>query len=337
MRGRQPRCVRSSGPSRAHLAAVLLAALFHATSVAAAPIVATWRATPLAEVAAALGPLLGRPVVVDRRIDPTTPVTLVADGREAGEVLEELARLSSSEVVVLRESVRLAVPGSRRPLQAAEEARATELQQATADLRRRLSSRSPASWPAGSSPGPLITGIAAENGLTIRGLDRLPHDHLRSQSLPPTSLAATLDLLLAGFDLRAAINGTGLEVVPIDPQGIPRRPPQLPAGSRPQPAGAPSATRFSLEAAAPLEELLKAVATQAGLTLRLDAARLKELGIDPGTVVRVQVMDVTRDQLLDRLTAPVGLSWTIDETVLVVTGRSSPSEARRADDERRRD
>lgn len=337
MRKRQPRCERSPGSSRTLVAVVLVAALLPATSAAAAPIVATWRATPLAEVAAALGPLLGRPVVVDRRIDPTTPVTLVADGRDAGEVLAELARLSGSEVVVLRESVRLAVPGSRSPLQAAEEARGSELQQATADVRRLLSSRSPAAWPAGSSPGPLISAMAAENGLTIRGLDRLPHDHLRSQSLPPTSLAATLDLLLAGFDLRATITGTGLEVVPIDPQGVPRRPPQLPAGSRSQPAGSPPATRFTLEAAAPLEELLTAVATQTGLTLRLDAARLKELGIDPATVVRVQVADVTRDQLLDRLTAPVGLSWTIDGTTLVVTARSSPSEARRADDERPRD
>lgn len=290
-------------------------------------IVATWRGLAVGELAAALPPLIGRPVVLDARVDPTTPITLVADGLTPEQLLNELAEQTGAEVVILRESVRLAPAGRRAALQAAEEQRTEELRSASGDLRRSLAKRQPPAWPPAATPRDLLKAAATAAGTTITGLDQVPHDHLRKTPLPEMTTAAALDLLLASYDLRSAITPAGLKVVPLDPQAQPRKPPQLPALATAQRDRMPenASTRFTLEAAAPLDQLLTAIATQAGLTLQLDTAALKDAGIDPATIVRVAVKDASLPELLDAVTTPHEIRWTRTGKVLAVTASSRPS------------
>jgi hypothetical protein len=289
----------------------------------------TWQGVGLAQLAESLTDMLGRPLVLDCRIDPTTPITLNGSGLEAEQLLAALAERSRAEVVILRESVRLAPPGRRAALQAAEEARAAEIAKAPARLRRPLAERQAAAWPAGTTPRELVSQLAADAAAPLAGLDSIPHDHLRGFSGPPMSRGAILDLVLAGYDLRAAVTESGLEIVRLDPKAEPATPPRLdPPAKPPAEAMADAAnTRFTLEAAAPLDQLLAAIAAQTGLTLEIDEESLNRRGIDPRRVVRVQVEKATREQLLDAITEPLGLAWTITDTKLTISAGSSPPAA----------
>ncbi len=309
--------------------ALLAASMGAGPRAAAAAVAGTWQRVPLGSVAQALPPLVGRPVVLDSRVDPTTPITLTADGLSPADMLERLGKGSGSEVVVLRESVRLAPAGRRAALQAAEEIRAAELQAAEPRWQKALARRQAGGWAAAATPRDVITHLVESAGGTLRGLELVPHDHLRGLELPAMSRAAQLDLLLASYDLRAAIRPAGVEVVRLDPQARPQRPPQL-NPPPPQPRDAMAAAGesvFTLEAAAPLQQLLAAICNQTGLTLRLDAASLQTAGITADRIVRVNVREASRDELFDAIAKPLGLHWRIDVDVLVVTAATTPSAA----------
>lgn len=319
--------------------AVLAASVGAGPRAAAAAVAGTWQGVPLANVAQALPPLVGRPVVLDGRVDPTTPMTLAADGLSPADLLERLGQDSGSEVVVLRESVRLAPPGRRAALQAAEEARAAELKAAEPGWRNALAHRQPGGWAAAATPRDVVATLVASAGGTLRGLDLVPHDHLRELTLPAMSRAAQLDLLLASYDLRAAIMPTGIDVVRLDPKASPQQPPQLDAlrTQRRDTMAEAGVPVFTLEAAAPLQQLLAAICKQTGLTLRLDQPSLHNKGIAADRIVRVTVRDASREQLLNAIAEPLGLHWQIDGDVLVVTAATTPSAAEPAGGEPLRD
>ncbi|NBX30946.1 hypothetical protein EBR04_10985, partial [bacterium] len=57
---------------------------------------------------------------------------------------------------------------------------------------------------------------------------------------------------------------------------------------------------------------------QLGLTGRIDRESLAARGILPGEIVRIEVRDVTRDELFDAVVAPLGLRWRIDGDQLTI-------------------
>jgi hypothetical protein len=199
------------------------------------------------------------------------------------------------------------------------------------------------SWPAGARPRDLLAATTAQAGIAVTGIDTVPHDHLPAMSLPEMTLAERLDLLLAAFDLRvdwqaapAKAGGqsspiaTGM-IIAID-AGLPpatrggeTTAAKLP-GRRPSPKPTPAADQhtFSLKVAAPLEELLAAIAVRLGLTLDLDRESLKRAGIAKTEIVRASVKDASRDQLLDNILDPLALDWTINNGTLRVFAVPKP-------------
>jgi hypothetical protein len=95
---------------------------------------------------------------------------------------------------------------------------------------------------------------------------------------------------------------------------------------RPSPKPTPAADQhtFSLKVAAPLEELLAAIAVRLGLTLDLDRESLKRAGIAQTEIVRASVKDASRDQLLDDILDPLALDWTINNGTLRVFAVPKP-------------
>jgi hypothetical protein len=63
---------------------------------------------------------------------------------------------------------------------------------------------------------------------------------------------------------------------------------------------------------APLEEILTALAGQFRLELELDRDSLRARGISPREIIRADVRDASREQLLNRVLGPVGLAWRIE-------------------------
>lgn len=292
---------------------------------------ASWTALPLRAWAERAGEIAGMPVILDRRIDPDTPVTLDCRGEPLRDVLDRVAAAANARVDVLRSSVRIVprqLAGLAENAERAREELMTRLPQAR---RRAAAARRGWTWPAAARPRDLLAAAAGEAGLEIAGLDGVPHDHFPAAALPPLSLAERFDLVLAHFDRRldwhadpaAAAAAT---VVPIDsaPQvaskpSSPSRPPA--SDSRPPPRRPPAGTSrdvFTLRLEAPLDQALAAVAGRLGLTLDLDAESLRARGIAPGEIVRAEVRNASRDELLRAILEPLALEWRIDGQTLRV-------------------
>jgi len=308
------------------LAAVLAAPAAHGADALARglaiPVTAAWKGLPLRAAADRLSEIGGVAIVVDRRIDPGSLVTLDAGGEELAAVLTRVAAAAGGEAVAYAGHVRLVPCGRGAALAAAEKLRAVELHRLPARFRTAALARRETSWPDGAVPHELVGAVAAEAGIVIAGLDALPHDHFPAARLPPLPLADRVDLLLAHFDRRVGWKprtpgGEGAAVFPVvaisaaDDAATVGPPPARPSAGSAARAG-PTATTYTLTVAAPLEELLATLARRFALTLDLDRPGLARIGVAPGEIVRLEVRDASRDQLLDAILGPRGLAWRIE-------------------------
>lgn len=288
---------------------------------ASAPVKAAWSAIPLRDVAGQLARLSGMPVIIDRRVDPTTPISFEADGESADAVIAGVAAEAGAESARLRSLVRIG-PGSHLDrCVAGEKARIREIARLPAPDRKLLDAAAAWAWPAGSRPRDLVEAAAVESGVTIDGLDGIPHDHFQAFEGASMPLADRLDMVLAHFDLRVAwARDPGGKkphgrIVPLPDATEPRA-----AGDTPSRSALPSRGRqvYTLQLAAPLDEALAAVTKQLGLSLAIDSASLEAQGISPREIVRVNVRSATRDELVAALVTPLSLSWRIEQDTLQV-------------------
>lgn len=335
--------VRHRAPTR--FIAPLLVAVLAAPALAASdpldtPVRASWTGVPLRDWADRAAGIAGRPVVVDRRIDPTVPVTLACHGEPLRAVLDRVAAIAGAEVEVLAATIRLVPKTAAGLAGSAEASREADMPRLPAALRRTLQARAAWEWPAAARPRDLVATAASAAGITVAGLETIPHDHFAAASLPPLSLADRLDLVLAHFDRRIAWSGTAGTVVASEREAAPAKPrtagSETPPSPRPRP-GKPDRgggrETFSLRVEAPFDQAVAAIASRLGLEPSIDEASLAARGIAPGEIVRVDVRDASRDGLLDSLVQPLGLSWTIDDGRLRVSapaadgGPSTRSEA----------
>ena len=169
-------------------------------------------------------------------------------------------------------------------------------------------------WDAGAEPGATLARLAADTGVRLEGLDRVPHDQLAAFRLPPLPVAERIDLLLAHYDLRAAWTADGGAVVPaVERTAVDESAPVRTAVEpHRRPSEPPAEERHTLRLEAPLDQAIAALARRFALVPEIDAASLAARGIAAGEIVRVRVEDVTRDELFDAVVAPLGLAWTID-------------------------
>lgn len=287
-----------------------------------AAVQATWTRVPLGDWVRRISSLAGKPVILDRRIDPERLVTRTARGEPLRDVIQAVAKEAGAASEELPGAIRLAPAAVAARDAAAAADRARRLAALPAAQRKPLLASAAWSWPAGARPRDLVAASLTAAGLAVEGLDAIPHDHFPAADLPPLPLAERLDLVLAHYDLRivwAADRGrvTG-RIVPVDaeisagpagksgsaePTTSPRRPPSRTVTVRDE---------FTLRLEAPLDQALAAIAGRLGLELELDQASLAARGIAPGEIVRADVEKASRDRLLDAVLQPVGLQWKIE-------------------------
>jgi hypothetical protein len=283
-----------------------------------ASVQAAWTGLPRREWAASVSRIAGIPVILDRRIDPTTPVSLECHGDRLGDVLKHVADTGDADVVLLASTIRIVPRSMAGRAVAAEEARVTELAALPVRARGTATARAAWTWPAAARPRDLVADLAAAAGLDIASIETIPHDHLPAASLPPLSLAERLDLVLAHYDQRVSWLAEGPAVVaitaPTAAPGVVRRP-SAAAGPQSRRPGKTVTVRdvFSLRLEAPLDQALTAIAGRLALPLTIDTASLTARGIAVGEIVRVDVKGVTRDALLDAVVAPLDLAWSITD------------------------
>ena len=311
-------------------------------------VTATWSGIGLREWAGRVSETAGLPVLVDRRLDPDTTIRLECRDEPLLDVLDRVAAVANGEVATLRSSVVIVPLGLATVVARAEKARESRVAALPTRQRSVLDRQMPWQWPAGARPRDLVAAATTKAGITLEGTALVPHDHLPATSLADLTLAEGLDLLLTAYDLRVdwqasrAAAGSPASRVPtgriiaID-TGLPPaaatattgtptaaepaagKPPRRPSPDRRKPAT--DKQTFSLQVAAPLEELLTVIATRLGLKLDLDRESLTRAGIAPREIVRATVKDATRDELLDAILSPLTLQWTINDDTLRVFGR----------------
>jgi hypothetical protein len=192
----------------------------------AVPVQASWVRLPLRDWADRVTALAGRPIIVDRRLDPDQLVTCTARGESLRDLLDRVANSAGARVEELAATIRI-VPTAAAGLasQADRDTRA-RLARMPARSRAVLAERQPWRWPSGARPRELVADAADEAGVVIEGLDQIPHDHFPSLSLPPLSLAERLDLVLAHFDRRvewtAVAGDLRGRIIPLDQGTAPR-------------------------------------------------------------------------------------------------------------------
>ncbi|MFM7520875.1 MAG: hypothetical protein ACKO9B_10450 [Planctomycetota bacterium] len=304
------------------------------------PVSGAWTAVPVADLARTLAERCGRPVIIDRRVDRTIAVDLAADDEPIASLLARLAAAAGARAVSLEAVIVFLPPADALPVAAAERRRERDIRALPGALRRQALAAAPWSWPDGAVPRDLVRDEAAAAGIALVGIDDVPHDHFRAAALPPLPLAERLDLILRQFDRRVDWStlpadstarplrlpivalGDGLEPTGRD---RPPREPLRPSGER-RPAAArdPAHDRFTLRAEAPLGELLAAVSARLRLELVLDDAALAAAGVPRGRIVRVDVRDATRGELLDAILGPLGLQSRIVEKRLEVGAAGKP-------------
>jgi hypothetical protein len=296
----------------------------------AVPVTVTWAGLPLRHVAARLAEIGGIAVVVDRRLDPDTTITLDVAAEPLDDVLARVADAARAELAFYAGHVRLVPRGGAAALTAAERSRASELRAAAASLRAIAGNTAAWSWADGAVPHDLLATAAAEADIVLDGLDALPHDHVPAARLPALTLADRLDLLLAHFDRRVAWRPrpgprhepVALAVIPLPTASMsPPAAPERKAVRRPATAAPPTPgpATYTLTVAAPLDELLTTLARRFGLALDLDRTALARAGVAPAEIVRLELKDVSREQLLDAVCTPRGLTWRIERDTLAIS------------------
>ena len=310
------------------------------------PVQATFQRIPLARLVSKLSIISDGIVILDHQIDPTQHITLACQGESLRTVLWRLADETETEIAVLESSVWITPFGKASQLEQADRNRQRALRQLPVTTQKQLSTQRPLQWQAGQQPASLImdllaqptttgqpttSGQPATTGLTITtdGLpEGIPHDHLAAQTIPPLTLPEQLDLIAMQYDQqllwsRGSESPSTLVVTPapLPPSsGTKRRDPeQKPASTRPPQNKMSDRERYTLRVAAPFEELLQAISQRLNLEPSIDTESFKARSINAQEIVRLEIKDADREQLLDAIVKPLGLTWSIANKTLYIT------------------
>ena len=307
---------------------------------------ATFQRIPLARLVSKLSSMSDGIIVLDRQIDPTQYMTLACQGESLRTVLWRLADETETEIAVLESSVWITPFGKASQLEQADRKRQLALRQLPVTTQKQLSTQRPLQWQAGQQPASLImdllaqptttgqpttSGQPATTGLTITtdGLpEGIPHDHLAAQTIPRLTLPEQLDLITMQYDqqLLWGQSSESPSTLVVTPAPLPpssgtkkRETKQKPASTRPPQNKGSDRERYTLRVAAPFEELLRAVSQRLNLEPSIDTESFKARSINAQEIIRLEIKDANRDQLLDAIVKPLGLTWSIDDKTLYIT------------------
>jgi len=157
---------------------------------------ATWQAAPLHTVVQRLVEHAKLAIFVDRRIDPSTPITISSEG-DGVSLLSELAQQHGWGVSSLGDVLYLGPRKSARDLRSLH-ARAKLYSQR---LAKPLSKKSALRWDRLAQPRSTIEKRLAAENLRLANPQAVPLDLWPQSQLPAMPLSEQLTLLLVGFDL----------------------------------------------------------------------------------------------------------------------------------------
>jgi hypothetical protein len=156
-------------------------------------------------------------VFIDRRVDPDRWLKLDVRDTPLEKALRQIAQSHGLGLTFLGPVAYFGPPQPTAQLRTIVELRREELRKWPARVMQKFLRSRPTRWPDFATPRDLVAQLAAENGLTIEGLEQIPHDLWAAADLPPLSLIERLTLLLGQFDRTFAVEPPGdrLQLLPL--------------------------------------------------------------------------------------------------------------------------
>ncbi|MEX1095633.1 MAG: hypothetical protein WED34_06255 [Planctomycetales bacterium] len=182
---------------------------------------ASWRNVPRRDVLRRVADNRRIALLLDRRIDPSRPVDLDAAQQTTAGVIAWIAREADAGTAVVGNTVYLGPPAQAALLENLVRQRGDELSRLAnrppLERRRDRLARRTVHWQDLDRPAEIVAQIAADFGLAVDGLDRLPHDLWAGWTLPDASAVEALSLVLIQFDLTFdwSANAAGIRIVPV--------------------------------------------------------------------------------------------------------------------------
>ncbi len=234
-----------------------------------------WSEDPLRQALGNLSRAQRVAILIDRRVDPGQKLELKLTDVPVESALRKVADSCGLRTARLGAVVYLGPPAAAerlRPLAAAAENAVRRLPSAS---QRRFLQLKSLTWDDCATPKGLLAELGRENGVTITGLEQVPHDLWAAADLPPLSLVDRLVLITMQFDLglKIAADGTQVELASL-PENL-----QVPAESREHQVAPQITAREPAAGPSPKVESTRISA----LTVRRETSRPRSPGVGQAT------------------------------------------------------
>ena len=182
------------------------------------PIGRSWQSVPIREAFRELSDATRVSILLDRHLDPSTELTLLAKPQPLQDLIAAAARTVNAESTQVGHVVYVGSPSAVATLRHLLELRGHDLTRITADKskgpknpwpahRAALHKKLSLAWDDLDSPYDVLKQIPKNFPIELNGLEQLPHDLWAAGSLPQMSLVESLSVMLIPF-------GTTFEFVP---------------------------------------------------------------------------------------------------------------------------
>jgi hypothetical protein len=279
-----------------------------------------WRKTPLEESLKRLTDAQKIGLMIDRRLDPSTPLHFESTGQPLGTMLQQLALSLGQGCVLFETTVYLGTQDTAKMLPILLEEQQNRLEQLTprraAIFRRKRSLPIPFL----SEPKEILQKLALQNNFRWKNLEILPHDLWNEKLLTNLSLNELLTILLIGFEMTFEIEDDGetLVIRSLSQQQSKNAEQKIQEVQKVQNTQnvqnvqkVPLAQRrFTLKVENQrLDLLLQSLTERFDMKLELNEKSLAAKGVQPDSRVSFDVKNVTAAQLFRAILRPLKLDF----------------------------
>ena len=175
-----------------------------------------WDQVPLGEGLQRIAANYSAAILLDRRVDPTTRLTLDTQDADVIETVQQAAAAAGLGMTQVGTLYYVGPPQTTDGLRTLAALRGEEIARVPSGRAEVVVKRSLV-WPRLVEPRALVANVVTQRGWQIVGGEKIPYDLWPAGSLPAMTLAEQLTVLLSGFELTFRVGPANktIEILPI--------------------------------------------------------------------------------------------------------------------------
>jgi hypothetical protein len=187
------------------------------------PISGSWKGVALRAILRRLSRERDVAILLDRRVDPEQLIDIDTGERSLASAVDDIARLAHLAVSRIGNCLIVSPPSAASRLRTLVALRERELAESDVDASERLSRlrtmHATIRWDDLDRPVDIVRTIGRQFGLSVAGIEQIPHDLWAGAVCPETTAAEALSLVLNQFDLTFewTDHGSGVRLVAVPP------------------------------------------------------------------------------------------------------------------------